>query len=177
MITGKTITECRELTVENLIEALDGVPPDKLHCPALAIAALQDALAKCNRQIGQALAMRRLRRLVKDPSATKASNGSEGCLGRLRGNVAPNLFSLECGQTSTLQVFLRSRPPGACAMPTPRSRLVDASITPWYHCISRCVRCAFLCGDNHAHRKQWIGTGSKSSSGFSQLNGRLLSDG
>ena len=41
-------------------------------------------------------------------------------------------------------------------MPTPRSRLVDASITPWYHCISRCVRRAFLCGDNHAHRKQWI---------------------
>ena len=41
-------------------------------------------------------------------------------------------------------------------MPTPRSRLVDASITPWYHCISRCVRRAFLCGANHAHRKQWI---------------------
>ena len=41
-------------------------------------------------------------------------------------------------------------------MPTPRSRLVDASITPWYHCISRCVRRAFLCGENHAHRKQWI---------------------
>jgi hypothetical protein len=29
----------------NLIQALDGVPPDKLHCPALAIAALKDALA------------------------------------------------------------------------------------------------------------------------------------
>ena len=41
-------------------------------------------------------------------------------------------------------------------MPTPRSRLVDLTITPWYHCISRCVRRAFLCGDNHAHRKQWI---------------------
>ena len=37
MIRGKSIAECRELTVENLIEALDGVPPDKLHCPALAI--------------------------------------------------------------------------------------------------------------------------------------------
>jgi nitrogen fixation NifU-like protein len=45
MIHGKPIAECRELTVENLIEALDGVPPDKLHCPALAIGALRDALA------------------------------------------------------------------------------------------------------------------------------------
>jgi nitrogen fixation NifU-like protein len=34
MIAGKSIAECRELT------------PDKLHCPALAIGALKDALAK-----------------------------------------------------------------------------------------------------------------------------------
>jgi nitrogen fixation protein NifU and related proteins len=44
IIGGWTIAECRELTVEKLIEALDGVPPDKLHCPGLAIAALRDAL-------------------------------------------------------------------------------------------------------------------------------------
>jgi nitrogen fixation NifU-like protein len=44
MIVGRMIAECRELTVEDLIEALDGVPPDKLHCPALAIGALRDAL-------------------------------------------------------------------------------------------------------------------------------------
>ncbi len=37
MIRGKSIAHCRELTIENLIEALDGMPPDKLHCPALAI--------------------------------------------------------------------------------------------------------------------------------------------
>ena len=46
IIAGKSIAECRQLTVENLIEALDGMPPDKLHCPALAIRALKDALAK-----------------------------------------------------------------------------------------------------------------------------------
>ena len=46
IIVGKSIAECRGLTVENLIGALDGVPPDKLHCPALAIGALQDALTK-----------------------------------------------------------------------------------------------------------------------------------
>ena len=33
MIVGRTIEECRELTAEQLIEALDGMPPDKLHCP------------------------------------------------------------------------------------------------------------------------------------------------
>jgi nitrogen fixation protein NifU and related proteins len=44
LITGRTVAECRDLTVEKLIEALDGVPPDKLHCPGLAIAALRDAL-------------------------------------------------------------------------------------------------------------------------------------
>jgi len=46
MIVGRTITEFQELTVEDLIEALDGVPPDKLHCPALAIGALRDALSR-----------------------------------------------------------------------------------------------------------------------------------
>jgi nitrogen fixation NifU-like protein len=46
LIVGRTIAECQELTTEDLIAALDGVPPDKLHCPALAIAALRDALRK-----------------------------------------------------------------------------------------------------------------------------------
>jgi hypothetical protein len=41
-------------------------------------------------------------------------------------------------------------------MPNPRSKLVDPSVTPWYHCISRCVRRAFLCGEGAGHRKQWI---------------------
>ena len=41
-------------------------------------------------------------------------------------------------------------------MPTPRSRLVDVAKTLWYHCISRCVRRAFLCGEGREHRKQWI---------------------
>jgi len=46
MIVGRTIAACHALTVEDLIEALDGVPPDKLHCPALAIGALRDALSR-----------------------------------------------------------------------------------------------------------------------------------
>ena len=38
----------------------------------------------------------------------------------------------------------------------PRARIVDSSTAGFYHCISRCVRRAFLCGDEHDHRRQWI---------------------
>jgi hypothetical protein len=39
-------------------------------------------------------------------------------------------------------------------MTVARKRLVDPSVTRWYHCISRCVRKAFLLGS--AKRKAWI---------------------
>ena len=41
-------------------------------------------------------------------------------------------------------------------MATPRSQIVDPAVTPWYHCTSRCVRRAFLCGEGFEHRKLWI---------------------
>ena len=41
-------------------------------------------------------------------------------------------------------------------MATPRRQLVDEKGTPWYHCVSRCVRKAFLCGAGNGHRKDWI---------------------
>jgi REP element-mobilizing transposase RayT len=38
----------------------------------------------------------------------------------------------------------------------PRARIVDSSTSGFYHCISRCVRRAFLCGDEHDYRRQWV---------------------
>jgi hypothetical protein len=37
-----------------------------------------------------------------------------------------------------------------------RAQLVDPAVSGIYHCISRCVRRAFLCGGGSSHRKDWI---------------------
>jgi hypothetical protein len=42
-----------------------------------------------------------------------------------------------------------------------RSKLVDTSVTKWYHCISRCVQRAFLLAEGSLDRKQWIGQSEK----------------
>jgi nitrogen fixation NifU-like protein len=46
MIQNRTIQECLALAADQLAEAIGGVPPDKRHCPEMAIAALRAALQK-----------------------------------------------------------------------------------------------------------------------------------
>jgi len=47
-------------------------------------------------------------------------------------------------------------------MPRARKNLVSIEATPYYHCVSRCVRRAFLCGydhvshENYEHRRAWL---------------------
>lgn len=49
-------------------------------------------------------------------------------------------------------------------MTMPRSTQISLPDTPWYHLVSRCVRRAYLCGDDHfsgqsyEHRRGWIET-------------------
>ena len=47
-------------------------------------------------------------------------------------------------------------------MPQARNTIISLSDTPYYHCVARCVRRAFLCGvdnysgNNYNHRRQWL---------------------
>ncbi len=47
-------------------------------------------------------------------------------------------------------------------MSIPRKRQVSLADTPYYHCIPRCVRRAFLCGEDkvkgksYEHRREWV---------------------
>jgi hypothetical protein len=37
-----------------------------------------------------------------------------------------------------------------------RAQLVDVSLARWYHCVTRCVRRAFLLGEGDGSRKEWL---------------------
>src|SRR5271157_1632223 len=46
--------------------------------------------------------------------------------------------------------------PGDPAMTIARAHPVDPTVTRWYHCVTRCVRRAFLLGEGMYDRKSWI---------------------
>ena len=62
-----------------------------------------------------------------------------------------------------------------------RAQLVDPSLTRWYHCVTRCVRRAFLLGEGDHNRKEWLenrleklaGIFGVSVGGFSVMNNYL----
>jgi len=62
LVKGKTIAEAIEMTNEDVVEALDGLPPIKIHCSLLSVEALAAAiynyLKKEGRDIPKELAER-----------------------------------------------------------------------------------------------------------------------
>lgn len=67
------------------------------------------------------------------------------------------------GQPSgPLPTCKHSQPSRTDAMPKPRCTLISLAATPYYHIVCRCVRRAFLCGEDSVtgrsfeHRRTWI---------------------
>ena len=46
LIIGKGLEECRNITGNELLDALDGLPSDKLYCAQIALAALYDVICQ-----------------------------------------------------------------------------------------------------------------------------------
>lgn len=62
-----------------------------------------------------------------------------------------------CDTLASISSFIKD-----IVMAQARSPLISIDATPYYHCVSRCVRRSFLCGHdnttdkNYEHRKAWI---------------------
>ena len=53
MVKGKSLSEALKLTNQAVAEALDGLPPVKMHCSVLAEEALRSAIADYYRKLGK----------------------------------------------------------------------------------------------------------------------------
>lgn len=53
MVKGKTLEEALKLTNKAVAEALDGLPPVKMHCSVLAEEALRSAIADYYKRLGK----------------------------------------------------------------------------------------------------------------------------
>ncbi|MGE5677506.1 MAG: Fe-S cluster assembly scaffold protein NifU [Pseudomonadota bacterium] len=69
MIKGKTVEEALELTNKAVIEALDGLPPAKIHCSVLAEEAVKAAIEDYMKKQGKEV----------DPSGFVGEAPDEGC--------------------------------------------------------------------------------------------------
>ena len=60
-----------------------------------------------------------------------------------------------------------------------RTKLVDLTVTRWYHCVWRCVRKAFLLGEGDRNRKEWLENRLEELAVFKMVDytGRLFRDG
>lgn len=68
------------------------------------------------------------------------------------------LYSILYGRKNNTSIAKKYR---YIPMPRPRKQQVVVEDTPYYHCMSRCVRRAFLCGNssngaNYEHRRGFI---------------------
>ena len=55
MVKGKTVEEALEVTNKAVMDALDGLPPEKVHCSVLAEQAIQAALIDYSKKTGAEL--------------------------------------------------------------------------------------------------------------------------
>ncbi|MEF3255101.1 MAG: Fe-S cluster assembly scaffold protein NifU [Deferribacterales bacterium] len=53
LLKGKTVEEVLELTNQAIVEALDGLPPAKIHCSVMAEEAIEAALKDYYKRIGK----------------------------------------------------------------------------------------------------------------------------
>ncbi len=68
LVKGKTVDEALQMTNQAVVEALDGLPPVKLHCSVLAEEAVQSAIANYYERKGQ-----------EPPQGLKCSGCCEAC--------------------------------------------------------------------------------------------------
>ena len=52
MVKGKTVDEALDLTNKAVMEALDGLPPEKIHCSVLAEEAIRSAIEDYKKNMG-----------------------------------------------------------------------------------------------------------------------------
>lgn len=53
MVKGKTVEEALQLTNKAVMEALDGLPPEKIHCSVLAEEAIREAIMNYKKGLGE----------------------------------------------------------------------------------------------------------------------------